>query len=402
LAEIVARLDLQTESDHFVLRYGSTTPRVGRGLGASGVRDLELIRCYLDALERAYALLRGHSWPDPRREGRKIQVFVFDVSEHFAVAGPFAFFDPTGDTIIALPSSNSEPTPTASLQRAAAEAASQVAYIFTWRYRPPTEVINAAWQWFATATAGYVERHALPDNADSLRLLRSWVQRPELPLGGVGDFSGSLFIEYLCRGGGPRFLRRLWEEAWPPESPMEALERLLRVRRASSTSPDELFASYCVTSYFVRSFAPDVHARYGGRLVRESFQLAPGVPAVLQGGDDVLPLACRYYRFYLPPGTRRLAVRVRMTASPGASALLHAVLTLVDRTEGMQGVPSVAEVAPGVEGGEASLDLAAADWAALDHAVLTVCGSTPGKSWRPIGSMQPSANWEYSFEALAE
>src|SRR5262249_39961594 len=146
------------ETRHFTLRFGLRNPRCGQGLGGRGIEEnLELIRCYAVALERAYEVLTRQGWKHPTKDGSKRRVYVFDTMARVSQDAPFTSRDKNGP-FIGLRSVINEPDKEAMLRRAAIEAVHEATHVFNHpllrrkvalvkdaNYRTN---VRAAWHWF--------------------------------------------------------------------------------------------------------------------------------------------------------------------------------------------------------------------------------------------------------------
>ena len=148
----------------------------------------------------------------------------------------------------------------------------------------------------------------------------------------------------------------------------------------------DLFASgYCADSYFTfdvtsDGFSPTVYARYGERIITESFELDRDVEA----STDELELdhlACRYFRLY--PGTdcSQLEVKVHLPEDPDGALPLKAELIGVTRFLA-RGETAVA--AATTEGSGTALALRLDGFCAdtLGHAILVVTNCSYGEKAR--------------------
>ena len=284
MEDILEKLPLILESDHFIVRFALRNPQEGRGEKRGGVRNQRLLLAYLDALERLYATMTEGPWkrypPNTGGQGKTL-VFVFDTSEFLRSADcPFTSVDHKGIPFIGLPYQNNEPIIHGELQRAAVEAIHEATHVFNFRERPlldpQTGIWDPAvklWVWFDDAMAVFMETLVLSGCPEHLRFIMEWSDRPDMPLDGFySRYQSSMFVRYLGRRMGLEFINRVWTESKRDEIPIQALDRLLRQENLefSSSNPEirDIFASgYCMDSYFLidpRSpgFAPEVYERF--------------------------------------------------------------------------------------------------------------------------------------------
>jgi hypothetical protein len=282
------------------------------------------------------------------------------------------------------------PTRAAELQYTAAAAVHEVAHAFNFRQRPLFGLYTEPWVWFDEGTSLLAEMLFLPQNPDGLRFLGDWVDRPEVPQDDLSAlYQTGMFLRYLANVLGPAFLTRVWTEAKETETALEALVRLCadqeRVFASDAPAVLDLFgAGYCVDSYFLRDpasglYAPEVFERFGQRAVAHSFVLAPGSSG--EAHDTLDHLACRYYRFALKDGAKRLVVRLQAVAKAPLKAVLAVVAEGGRRGESVVLEP-VADPPPG--GMVLVGELRGLAPAGLDHVVLVVsnCGLR-GDNGRP-------------------
>jgi len=327
-----ARLSLVVESEHFVVHFGLINPPTGKTMASDGVRDRSLVRTYLDALERCYAVMTSEPWQrQPPIVGPQGKTSVFVVN-----SAPFTATDLQMVPYICLPSGNNEPTHAAELDRAAAEAVHEAVHVFNYRERPFHDVHSQAWEWYDCALASFIETIVLPENVDHLRFVDDWVRKPEKPLD-EGDMrnQGFVFIQYLANRMGLDFVNQVWTQAVQEESPLDALARMLPNGKVfASPEPDDqdIFGSgYCVDSYFFgdsssKCYMPRAFARYGNRAVSESVLLSGEETKTIT--DSLDHLACKYYRLALTDDCQKKQMRISLRTA-GSIAPLKAEVAVV-------------------------------------------------------------------------
>lgn len=389
LQEIVRRLPLRLESDHFFLHYGLRNPEYGPGLGGHGVTSSELVYRYCDALEDLYRLMTESPFnrqPPLVGASGKTAIYVFDTSSILQGDGAFTDADINGYPFIALASRHREPTAEAALKRAEAEATHEGTHVFNYRQRPFRDLYSWPWVWFDEAIAIFVESTVQLGQPDCLRFLASWIDMPELSLDHLAaKYQAGMFARYLEKRMGSGFINTVWTDSLPGETALGALARLLRARgpefAASDPHVPDVFASgYCMDSYFLwdpssAGFSPDVHDRYGERAVTRSWQIEAGEPASCQGTLD--HLACRYYRCYLQGNVT--ALQVRLETEPGSNLTpLKAEVAEVTKARKRGFVRPLSRLIPSSSGGQAVLStmLTGLEPEKIDHLVLVVsnCG----------------------------
>jgi Family of unknown function (DUF6055) len=382
------------ESDHFVIHYGLRNPREGRGRGSEGVRDRILVLTYVEALEHLHSIMTDAPWnrPPPVVDlDRRTHVFVFDTYP-FTDVDPFSQTAPgsSAQTVpyIVLPCRNDETSTQAELQRAAAEAVHEATHVFNFTEKPD-DLLVPAWEWYDEGFAVFMETLAVAGNPDYVRFLKNWIDRPEVPLDHRNArYQAGMFVRYLARRLGHRFVNEVWTDSAPSEGPFQAIQRMLPPNQVL-ISPDpkvkDLFASgYCMDPFFLwdhasAGLAPEVFARFGERAITDSLMLKAGAPAQMTGG--VLDhLACRYYRFYLKGNVSK--VWIALTPGNGAGPTkLKAEVAAVTGEGARTGVTPLHPPPEPVEGEPFRLTawLNVADPGEIDHLILVVtnCGTRP-------------------------
>jgi len=334
---IISELPYIQETLHFVFHYGLRNPQHnGVGQGTNGLRNVEPLLVYADALERVYSSMTQAPWnrsPPKVDSSGKTQVYICDLS---AFGGsPFTAYDREGIPFVALPCRSSEPVREAELRKCAADAAHEGAHVFGFSKRPFYELSSEPWAWFDEGLAVFLEEVVLSGNLDHLRFQVDWIDRPEEPLDDWGSaYQSGYFVRYLARKMGMDFVDKLWTQSQAGETPFGAFERMLPSgQRFVSPDPrhEDLFASgYAMDSYFLCDpasvcFSPDVWARYGDRAVAGGFVLRAGDTATAEG--TLRHLACRYYRIY--PHSDVSTLEVELTTEVEEDALLKAEVALV-------------------------------------------------------------------------
>lgn len=382
ISQIKKSLKLTLPSEHFVVHYGLRNPREGRGLGSHGVRDRVLILTYLHALENLYAAITAKPWerePPVTGGDKKTHVYVFNSG------GPFTAYDSRKIPYIVLPSRSNEPTTQAELHRAASEAVHEATHLFNYSQRPFHDKFHTkAWEWFDEGLAVLMEMLVGAGNPDYFRFLMDWIDSPEMPLDHpAGKYQAGMFVRYLSKRLGLKFVNDVWVKSAPEEKPLEALERLMpdgqRFLSADSAVRDIFASGYCIDPYFLWehasvSLAPDVFVRYGERAVTESLTLPASNGQTIN--DELDHLACRYYRFYLKGGTHfevKLTVNDACAVTP-LKAEVAVVTTDMRRTHIEALCPAEAV---DVEEGCLSCVVGSLDSDEIDHIVLIVsnCGT---------------------------
>jgi hypothetical protein len=315
LQEALSVLTEQHESDHFRLNYAPRNRRGGRSAGVNGVDDPGLVAWYAAALDRAYKAFRAEDWEPPVPEGHKVPVYILAIEKYLDIgARAITNTDTRGSTIL-LRSLNTELRWSDVREQAEVDATHETAHLFTHRHHPPDpDPMASSWVWFDEATAVATERRLCPRAAETVRFGASWAYQPELPLNEVlengGGYCAAWFLEYLTG----RFGHELVRDAWKVQDaggPLEALDGLLKGRHA--TNLGDVYERFAADAYAFQHMAPDVYYRFGERTITEWFDLRLGAEA--EGGpDQLLPHACRYYRFDLPAGAQRLDILLRARA----------------------------------------------------------------------------------------
>ena len=400
-----------SESRSFKVCWTRRNPNAGRGMGPAGVRDDLIVQWYLEGLEASYRALTQMGWTQPRvGSGGKTLVFVSELSELFGVDSPFTSSDMMGVPFIGLASRTNEPTLAAAQWRAVADAAHEATHVLNASYRPFLDVYSVPWIWFNEGTAVFMESQTSAGNPDSLRFAMDWSDCPEVPLDSeIAWYQAGLFVRYLHQRFGPTVLSRVWRESDVRESPSTTMDRILQEQpgglRFASPDPnitDVFGAGYCVDSYFVRGFAPEVFERYGGRAVSESFELGSQERVGVKGRDTLDHLACRYYRFFPRQGTKRIQV-VLHSFPPDELSRLRAELVIVgpNFTRGPSIRMQPAPANPVENSFRLEADLSPFDPSSVDHAVLVVAncgwGTAKNRAGTPVDDAQ-----EYSIQATAD
>jgi hypothetical protein len=134
-------------------------------------------------------------------------------------------------------------------------------------------------------------------------------------------------VHYLAERRGWDFIRRIWQECRPDETPVQTIDRLFeetndRFRDAEDTIDDFFAAGYCVDSFLTAPLCPVLHERFGDRLIRGAFEVEPGTSDTLKG--VVWPLGCLYFR--INTGQEALGFRVAIEGDKSAGLGLKARL----------------------------------------------------------------------------
>jgi len=363
------------DGDHFVLYHMlSDTKRFSANQHSANRRALLLV--YLRSLESLWHTMSGQPFermPPLVGSKKKTVVHVLD----FGL--PFTFedqSDPAQPPHIVLRSSIREPTLEGRLARAEAEAVHEATHAFNHRHRPyhktGTNMVTGLWRWFDEGTAMYMEMRVLPGVLDHYRFLGDWIAEPDIPLDAISaEYQTGMFVFYLVNRMGPAFISKVWEEAKPQESPLEAIERLSGERSV------DILTDYFREAYFLcdptRSmFFPEMYARFGGRVPAVSWILADGKMVGTEEEQSLDHLSCRYYRLDLSGDVETLRVKVLCSAVTDArGGVLRAELVTVT-PDGRQGVSKL--LLPKVSSGvmELSAELRDIDPQAVDHAIVVI------------------------------
>ena len=242
----------------YLIYYGLRTPPQGRcSLGWHGVDDEALIDTYAKELRRAYHYFRDQGWDEPAVNPalRHIPVYVFDT------ACPFTSRSSSRYTFLVLRSEIEEPTMAACEAQAEIDTCHEVVHSFTHVYRPLKEWKSISWSWFDEATAVYFERELCPGNPATLRFARWWINRPEEPVEFTKGYAAAWLVLHLVRENGPDFLRDVWRQARPDETPVVAINRLLGTRGTFA----DLVHRYAVSSYRTETLDLQASQRFGPR-----------------------------------------------------------------------------------------------------------------------------------------
>ena len=389
----VSSFPLEMSSEHFVVHYGLRNPTDGQGRGGDGVRDHILVLTYIEALERLYGIMTDVPWSRPQPvvdADNRTHVFVFNEDAQTA-DDQFAKLPPNSPAqnvpFIVLPCRSAETTIQAELQRAAAEAVHEATHVFNYTERRYDSMMAEHWRWFDEGFAIFMETLVISGNPDYVRYLLNWIDQPEMPLDHhQARYQAGMFVRYLARRLGNKFINDVWVHSQPRERPLDAIQRLLPPGMVL-VSPDlnvrDLFASgYCMDPYFLwdhqsAALAPDVFARYGERAITESFTLRPDRPPV-QTHNVLDHLACRYYRFYPKGGASTVHLQVVPEVRQDATTIKAevAVVTATRRRTNVQPLRPP-EVAGDVY--TLSATLGGLELDDMDHLVLVVsnCGTRP-------------------------
>jgi hypothetical protein len=332
------------QSEHFRINYALRNPREGQGRGTSGVSGTGgLIEAYMKGLEMLYSELTSSPMSRPESD-RITEVYVLDVASIFPMmSASFTSEDQDGVPYIVLPCRTSDPTCEAERQRALATAVHEATHVFNYRKRPLSSPYSARWGWFDEALAVFMEMRLITDYRDHFRFLGNWIEKPELSLDApAANYQAGQFLAYLAKRLGIEFVNRVWMESEERETPIETITRLLSGGlKLASADPVEsdLFASYCLESWFLTDpaglmYAPDLYERYGERAITESFALRSGESVGTSEDpkeqDALDHLACRYYRFYLNDGIKKVNVELQ-SSDEAESFPLKAELAIVSR-----------------------------------------------------------------------
>lgn len=343
--QIYSKLDCTWKSAHFIIRYALRNPPKGKGMGAHGVANEELIKAYAEGLEAIYQLMTSaplnHLPPKPNR----IEVFVFDTDS------PFTYPDSSnGDPrnfipYIALPSGTDKMLSKDELRYAKIVAAHEGAHAINFRYHPPfdpkTGLRNMRfqnWEWVDEGIAVNSETKILPSSREHYFYLRRWICQPEVPLdreGGLISYRAVMFTKFLDKLLKRPFANELWTLSKFDEDPFDALKRLLPdgYQFLSDQHDDnDVFAAYCLDSYFLADrqsccYDQNLYKRFGERAITESFLIKPSQRC--NGEGELDHLACSYYKIVPRNGVRKITVRLEtipyLTKTPLRAQLAKAI-----------------------------------------------------------------------------
>ncbi len=322
-------------SSHFEVYYNLRNPKRNLGSGVAGVRSPALISCYIDGLERLHrAMISAPFSRNHGDDGRPVRVYVFETSDLNEYRGePFTSTDEEDLPFIALPCRSAQPTLHGEHQYASTCAVHEATHVFNHWLRPMQE--SSSWRWFDEAVAVFMEAWVYAGNPDHLRFGMNWSDAPEAPLDHPRHhYSANIFAWYLAKSFGPEILSEAWMHGNKKFSALDAIADCVKTRQAilSSDDPkqrDVVFSDYCVDSYFLadsnsRGFLPELHARYGGRAITESF----GIKKTTKKGPAefaVDHLSCRYFLFDLSDDVEKVSVTVETQSVTGRTFLRAAL-----------------------------------------------------------------------------
>jgi hypothetical protein len=324
----------ETRGGLFAVFYTPRDRRNGRNPGLAGVADHRLLDAYVEGLEKTVRLLGRHGWarPKPDPESGVVEVYVGDLATSVGLPFPFTFFyydsQKEYTTFIGLLSESTEVSVKAMLERAKHDALHEAVHAFTHVRRQIDDPTYKDWGWFDEGTAVFCEWDLYRSTMERMRFARDWVYFPERGVERKGvsvGYETAWFVEYLvARKGGWNFLGRIWNEAWPNESPVQTIDRLFRERgdsfRDAADDIEDFFgAGYCVDTYLTASLCPKVRDRYGDRLTRGCFELKPGRSDSLD--ETLAPMACHYYLATPDSQTRGFHVEIEGLATGAEQAL---------------------------------------------------------------------------------
>ena len=279
----------------YVIYYGLRTPPHGRcSLGWDGVDDEALIDMYAMALRCAYDSFCDRGWVEPRVDPALSHIPVYLYNTTY----PFTSRSCRRYTFLALRSEMAEPTIPACLAQAEIEACHETVHAFTHVHRPLKEGKSVLWRWFDEATAVYFERGLCHGNLATLSYARVWVNQPEQPVEFTRGYAAAWLVQHLAQEHGLDFLRDVWQQAHPDESPVGAINRLL----GSRGTFEDLFYRYSVSCYRTKTLDLHASARFGCRRFCYVARLTDNWtgPADPKWEDTLEPLGCRYYK--IDPG----------------------------------------------------------------------------------------------------
>lgn len=319
----------QQKSVNFVIHFDYCNALNRRGMGSDGIRIEKLIAHYLEHLELSRSKLRAapfnRNQPHVEQDG-KTHVFVLDTRR---IGGNGAFTIQAGDAlpiqvvyneqefvygvdapVIFLPSRFPDNIKLSdALELASVYAVHEVVHIFGFTDLHHAKRISD-WEWFDEAYATWIETQLLPARKNYLLLMLAWVDHPSLALMAGLSYRHMPLINYISQlEPDDPLLSRVWSSLDPRETALEALARHLEMKDLIFVSADlqidDIFASgYCIDSYFLwdsnsKAHNPDIYRRFGPRTLTHRWQLdnAPISSSIY----ELQSLACRYYRFDLPP-----------------------------------------------------------------------------------------------------
>jgi hypothetical protein len=340
LSQIQQTLDLSGESfktrhGRFKIQYLLRSPPRGWRNGLESVDGLGIIRAYARALERTYKSMMDAGWEEPDRGPARdpIPVLVHDFDHPFC--GPTSL--PAG-AVVGLLSELDETTPNHCLKRAAIDASHETVHLFTLVHRRHMGLRDIRkWAWFDEATAVHIERRLNPRNPASLSngYARDWVNFPEISLEFEGEQAGyhsAWFVTHLVGQYGDDFLRDVWHEAQPGETPCQVIDRLLWQRQPTTSKPvspwsllGTLVHDYAVRSHHTRALDALANRRYGDRKFTYVLPLDGTVELPHPWTDEIPPLGCRYYRIGPVKQPRRVSIEL-IPDDPHAQTALWATV----------------------------------------------------------------------------
>ena len=373
------------DTRHFRLHYYLRQAPEQECSGTCGVRHLNLIWCYVQALDSLYDTLVNPPFRWKKRPRKLIDVYLLDTMQPCAVPGGAA-----GDHHIILPSRYEEPDMQHVRRRAAVNAVHEATHMFCFQARRlESGLAGLAWRWLHEATAVFMEGYMFPDNPEANRFALDWVDQPHAALDAPAPspwlhqeaYHAGWFLRYLVKRFDPSLIGRLWNaNTVTGEQPFQTLHRLLQAPPWSyqgmldptgKFSP--LFSEYCFDSYHLNdfhlpSFAPDLHARFRGRALRSWRRLSPGGPGMEMKEVELANLACHYHRIDAGPGTTH--VHLRLTHDGRCPLSVALSVADRDRHRGKQ------VLTQSNDSGQARLCLDLAGEASIDH--LVACVANPG------------------------
>lgn len=250
-----------------------------------------------------------------------------------------------------------------------------------------------------------MEHHVRWGNPDYFLFVRNWIDHPDMSLmTDRGIYQSVMFVSFLSRLAGYDFLNSVWTDSEEEETPLEAINRLLKEKRGDNFCG--VFKEYCLNGHFLLDpqkylFFPEIYRRFGRRAVSRNFTLNMEKP---EGNCDAtfLPhLSCRYYRFFCN-GFDKLSVEIK------ASQLietLHAQLAVMGHMDNHLGEPVNLEKCEQENGSVEYVyraEMEGIEHFDADHVVLVVsnCGvPQPGEEFPTIQKFDQMNHLTYKISA---
>lgn len=317
----LAGLDERRTTEHFDLRFEKRS-RPGRRSRTHGIREGDDIDLYVEALERGYQTLTGWGFLDyVASEGRQTRVLIFDLSRFFPFTHGLTV--PVKETAdIFLPSFRGGPSRRDERHLMESTAIHECFHTFQHRCHAFLSPAAGDWFWADEASAVFLERALCTGGKHYLEHALAWCDHPDRGLENrSAAYSSSLFVTYLVEQFGSEILPQWYEFTHA----LDGLVEILRARGVEFVTDDpnriDFFScGYCVDSWFLKGWLPDVHERYGQRMITEPFTIQAGESITCQPAS-IEPLACRYYRVGGVTGAQSLEIE-----SPAGAGVRYLVV----------------------------------------------------------------------------